>query len=78
VTTTSDLGLDPDEGLETPVARRAAPPSLRPAVVVSHMRGRTVGGGFAVALIGSGQSGSIDCHGLATPVPGVNLSAVNA
>ncbi len=78
MTTTSDLGLDPDEGLETPVARRAAPPSLRPALVVLTCAVVLSVGGFAVALIGSGQSAPSTVTGLATPVPGVNLSAVNA
>ena len=35
-------------------------------------------GGFAVALIGSGQPAPPIVRGLGTPVPGVNLSAVNA
>jgi hypothetical protein len=78
VTTTPDLGRDLDEGLGTPRARRAEPPSLRPALVVLACAVVLSFGGFAVALIGGGQAAPSIVTGLGTPVPGVNLSAVGA
>jgi hypothetical protein len=77
VTATSDLGLDLDEGLE-PFRPGAERPSLRPALVVLACAVVLSAGGFAVALIGSGQATPSVVAGLATPVPGVNLSAVGA
>ena len=78
MTTTPDLGRDLDEGLGTPRARRAEPPSLRPALVVLACAVVLSFGGFAVALIGGGQAAPSIVTGLGTPVPGVNLSAVGA
>ena len=78
MSTTPDLGRDLDEGLGTPRARRAEPPSLRPALVVVACAVVLSLGGFAVALIGGGQAAPSIVTGLGTPVPGVNLSAVGA
>jgi hypothetical protein len=78
VTTTPDLGLDLDEGLEPPRGLRAKPPSLRPALVVLACAVTLSFGGFAIALIGSGQATPSIVTGLGTPVPGVDLSAVGA
>jgi hypothetical protein len=78
VSTTPDVGLELDEGLEPTRARRAKPPSLRPALVVLACAVVLSFGGFAIALIGSGQATPPIVAGLGTPVPGVNLSAVGA
>jgi hypothetical protein len=77
VTAAPDLGLDLEEKLE-PLPARAKPPSLRPALVVLACAVVLSFGGFAIALIGSGQSAPSTVAGLASPVPGVNLSAVGA
>jgi hypothetical protein len=78
VTTTPDLGLDPGEMPEWVRARRAKPPSLRPAFVVLACALVLTLGGFAVALVGSGQAAPSIVTGLGTPVPGVSLSAIGA
>ncbi len=78
MTATSDLAVDLDERPEPPRARRADAPSLRPALVVLACAVVLSVGGFAVALIGSGQAVPSLVNGLGTPVPGVNLSAVGA
>ena len=86
MSTTPDVGLELDEGLEPtrarraepPSLRRAGPPSLRPALVVLACAVVLSFGGFAIALIGSGQATPPIVAGLGTPVPGVNLSAVGA
>ncbi len=78
MSTTPDLGLDLDEQLGPPRARRVQPPSLRPALVVLACAAVLSFGGFAIALIGSGQAAAPIVTGLGTPVPGVNLSAVGA
>ncbi len=78
MSTTPDLGLDLEERLGPPPARRAQPPSLRPALVVLACAAVLSFGGFAIALIGSGQAAPPTVTGLGTPVPGVNLSAVGA
>lgn len=51
---------------------------MRPALVVLACAVVVTVGGFAVALVGTGQSGPATVTGLATPVPGVSLSAVDA
>ena len=78
MSTTPDVGLELDEGLEPTRARRAEPPSLRPALVVLACAVVLSFGGFAIALIGSRQATPPIVAGLGTPVPGVNLSAVGA
>ena len=86
MSTTPDVGLELDEGLEPtrarraepPSLRRAGPPSLRPALVVLACAVVLSFGGFAIALIGSRQATPPIVAGLGTPVPGVNLSAVGA
>jgi hypothetical protein len=78
VTTTPDLETSKAEQAVSARPFRAKPPSLRPALVVLACAVVVTFGGFAVALIGSGQSAPPTVTGLATPVPGVNLSAVDA
>ena len=78
MTTTPDRGLDLSEGLEPTRAHHARPPSLRPALVVLACALVLSFGGFAVALIGSGQATPSVVSGFGTSVPGVNLSAISA
>jgi len=63
---------------EPPRFIRAKPISLRPALVVLACALVVTAGGFAVALVGSGQSQPATVTGLATAVPGVSLAAVDA
>ncbi len=77
MTATGDLGVDLADRLEPPRAHTERP-SLRPALVVLACAVVLSFGGFVIALIGSGQATSSVVTGLATPVPGVNLSAVGA
>jgi hypothetical protein len=78
VTTPSDLEIQEAEELGSPRAARAKAPSLRPALIVLACAVVVTFGGVAVALVGSGQSPPATVSGLATPVPGVNISAVVA
>ncbi len=78
MTNTPELGLEPGEMLEWDRARRAKPPSLRPALVVLACALVLSLGGFAAALVGSGQATPSIVTGLGTPVPGVSLSAIGA
>ncbi len=77
MTASADLGLDLGDKLD-PARARSVRPSLRPALVVLACAVVLSVGGFAVALIGSGQATSSVVTGLAAPVPGVNLSAIGA
>jgi hypothetical protein len=77
VTATAGLGLDLGDELEPPRVHTQRP-SLRPALVVLACAVVLSVGGFAIALVGSGQATPSVVKGLATPVPGVNLSAVGA
>ncbi len=77
MTTPPDLELQLAQQLEPTRPARAKPPSLRPALVVLACAVVITFGGFAVALLG-GRTGPPTVGGLATPVPGVNLSAVAA
>lgn len=65
---------EPDQ----PYFVRAKPPSLRAAFIVLACALAVTIGGVAVALVGSVQTGSPTVNGLATPVAGVNLTAVGA
>jgi hypothetical protein len=78
VTTPPDLELQVAEQLEPIRPAGAKRPSLRPALVVLACAVVITFGGFAVALVGGGRTGPPVVGGLATPVPGVNLSAVAA
>lgn len=71
---------EPDAGVDggQPSFVRAKPISLRPALVVLACAVVITVGGFAVALVGTGQSQPAVVKGLGTPVPGVSLSAVGA
>lgn len=71
-------GDDAGGGARAPVFERAKPPSMRAAFVVLGCALVVSVGGFAVALIGSGQSTPTTVTGLATPVAGTGLSAVGA
>lgn len=76
MTTTPELGAERAELPDGPRAPHGRSPSVRPALVVLACAAVVSFGGFAVALIGSGQAGPPTVTGLATPVPGVNLLAV--
>ena len=78
MTTTPHLGLDSTEGLELSRARRAKPPSLKPALIVLACAVVVTFGGLVVSLVESGTPAKSVVTGLGTPVPGVNLSAVSA
>ncbi len=78
MTTTPDLGFEPEDALEQPPARYGKPPSVRPALVVLACAVVVSVGGFVVALIGSGQSVSKPISGLEIRVPGVSIRATNA
>jgi hypothetical protein len=78
VTTPPDLESKQTEEPESPRRARAQAPSLRPALIVLACAAAVTFGGVAVALVGSGQSSPPSVSGLATPVPGVNISAVDA
>lgn len=64
--------------LEAPEWPRAKPPSLRAAFIVLACAALVTFGGAAVALIGSNQATTATVSGLATPVSGVSLAAVDA
>lgn len=70
--------LDASEELTPPEWPRAKPPSLRAAFIVLACAAVVTFGGAAVALIGSNQATPATVTGLASPVPGVSLTAVNA
>jgi len=78
MTTTPDLVAQLAEAPVPPRPPHAKPLSLRPALVVLACAVVVTFGGFAVALLGSGQAAPKAVTGLATPVPGVNLSAIRA
>ncbi|MGD0943524.1 MAG: hypothetical protein ABR972_04505 [Acidimicrobiales bacterium] len=78
MTTPPDLELQGADELKSARPGRTRPPSLRPALVVLACAAVVTFGGFAVALVGSGQPAPATVSGLATPVPGVSLSAIDA
>ena len=78
MTTTPDLGFEPDEAVEQPRTRHGNPPSVRPALVVLACAVVVSVGGFAVALVGSGSSASKPVTGLEIRVPGVSIRAIAA
>jgi len=78
VTTTPDLGFEPEEAVRQPPARYGKPPSVRPALVVLACAVVVSVGGFAVALVGNGSSASKPVTGLGIRVPGVSLRATAA
>jgi len=78
VTTTPDLGLEPAKAPEGPRVPYGRSPSLRPALVVLACAAVVSCAGFAIALVGSGQPAPPTVTGLGSPVPGVNLTAVDA
>lgn len=78
MTTPPDLELQGADELKSPRPGRTRPASLRPALVVLACAAVVTFGGFAVALVGSRQPAPATVSGLATPVPGVSLSAIDA
>ena len=78
MTTPPDPEAEAAFELGPPQFQRAKPPSLRAAFVVLACAAAVTFGGFAVALVGSGQATPATVSGLATPVPGVSLAAVDA
>ena len=78
MTTPPETEAELAEETGPPQFHRAKPPSLRAAFVVLACAAIVTFGGFAVALVGDGQSAPATVSGLATAVPGVNLAAVGA